>query len=110
SSGGPPELPREPGSRLYLLAGTPHASGPLPPRRSAGGQRFRHDLNFADQRWVLRALLVALDDWVRHGTEPAPSRYPTIARRELVARESGAFPRIPSLPFAEYLPPGWRMD
>ena len=95
------DLPPDPSSRLYLLAGTPHASGPLPPLRSTGSQRFRHDLNFAEQRWVLRALLVALDDWVRLGTEPPPSRYPTIARRELVARETVAFPRIPSLPFAE---------
>ena len=51
------DLPPDPSSRLYLLAGTPHASGPLPPLRDTGGQRFRHDLNFADQRWVLRALL-----------------------------------------------------
>jgi len=104
------DLPPDPSSRLYLLAGTPHASGPLPPLRSTGSQRFRHDLNFAEQRWVLRALLVALDEWVRLGTEPPPSRYPTIARRELVARETVAFPRIPSLPFASYLPPVWRMD
>ena len=59
---------------------------------------------------MLRALLLALDDWVRLGTAPPPSRYPTIARRELVAREDVAFPRVRSLPFAEYLPPVWRMD
>jgi len=104
------DLPPDPSSRLYLLAGTPHASGPLPPLRDTGGQRYRHDLNFAEQRWVLRALLLALDDWIRLGTAPPASRYPTIARRELVAREDVAFPRVRSLPFAEYLPPVWRMD
>ena len=104
------DLPPDPSSRLYLLSGTPHASGPLPPLRDTGSQRFRHDLNFAEQRWALRALLMALDEWVRLGTEPPPSRYPTIARRELVAREQVAFPRVPSLPFAEYLPPVWHMD
>jgi hypothetical protein len=104
------DLPPDPSSRLYLLTGTPHASGPLPPIRNTGAQRFRHDLNFADQRWVLRALLVALDDWIRTGAEPPPSRFPTIARGELVGRESVRLPRVPALPLPEYMPPVWRMD
>jgi hypothetical protein len=95
-----------PTSRLYFLAGTPHASGALPPVK----QQTRHDLNFAEQRWVLRALLVDLDAWVRSGAEPPASRYPTIARRELVPREKVHFPKVPSLPFAEYMPGVWRMD
>ena len=93
-------------SRLYFLSGTPHASGGLPP----SPQQTRHALNFADQKWVLRALLIDLDKWLAAGTEPPPSRYPTIARRQLVPRESVRFPKIPSLPFAEYMPGVWRMD
>jgi hypothetical protein len=93
-------------SRLYFLSGTPHASGPLPLAR----QQTQHALNFAEQRWVLRALLDDLDQWVTSGTEPPPSRYPTVARRELVPREAVRFPTIPSLPFPEYMPGVWRMD
>jgi hypothetical protein len=104
------DLPPDPSSRLYFLTGTPHASGPLPPLRDTGSQQYRHDLNFADQRWVLRALLLDLDDWLRDGTLPPPSRYPTIARGELVPRTGVVFPRLPAMPFAEYLPPVWRMD
>jgi hypothetical protein len=107
---GTKDLPPDPTSRLYFLAGTPHASGPLPPLRDTGSQIYRHNLNFADQRWVMRALLVDLDDWIRSGTEPPPSRYPTIARGELVPRSSVAFPRVPTLSFADYLPAVWRMD
>jgi hypothetical protein len=107
---GTKDLPPDPTSRLYFLAGTPHASGPLPPLRDTGSQIYRHDLNFADQRWVMRALLVDLDDWIRSGTEPPPSRYPTIARGELVPRTSVTFPRVPTLPFADYLPAVWGMD
>jgi len=92
-------------SRLYFLSGTPHASGPLPPTR----QQTRHALNFAQQRWVLRALLIDLDRWLS-GVEPPPSRYPTIARGALVPRERVRFPRVPSLPFADYVPGVWRMD
>jgi hypothetical protein len=103
---GTADVPLAPTSRLYFLAGTPHASGSLPP----APQQTRHALNFADQRWILRALLVNLDDWLRSGTEPPPSRYPKIARGELVPREKVRFPKIPSLPFANYLPGVWRMD
>ena len=107
---GEKDLPPDPSSRLYFLAGTPHASGPLPPLRDTGSQTYRHDLNFAEQRWVLRALLLDLDDWIRAGTEPPPSRYPTRARGELVVRTSVTFPRVPTMPLADYLPPVWRMD
>jgi hypothetical protein len=104
------DVPLDPTSRLYFLTGTPHASGPLPPIRNTGSQQVRQDLNFAQQRWILRALLVDLDDWIRVGTEPPPSRYPTIARHELVARDAVRFPSVPALPFPEYLPAVWRMD
>jgi hypothetical protein len=99
-----------PTSRLYFLAGAAHSSGPQPQRR---GERFRgytNGLNFAEQRWVLRALLLDLEDWVHGGTEPPPSRYPTIASSTLVTRERVRFPRIQALPFADYLPPVFRMN
>ena len=100
------DSPLAPTSRLYFLTGTPHASGGLPP----SPQQTLHPLNFADQRWVLRALLDGLDKWLSAGTEPPPSRYPTIARGQLVPREAVHFPKIPSLPFASYMPGVWRMD
>jgi len=103
---GTADVPLAATSRLYFLAGTPHASGSLPP----AVQRTRHALNFAEQRWVLRALLVALDRWVTSGIEPPPSRYPTVARVELVPREAVRFPQVASMPFAGYMPGVWRMD
>ncbi len=106
NEGGTADAPLAATSRLYFLAGTPHAAGGLPP----APQQTRYALNFADQRWVLRALLVDLDQWVTRGTAPPPSRYPTIARRQLVPREAVRFPKIPSLPFADYMPGVWRMD
>ena len=106
NEGGTADVPLASTSRLYFLAGTPHASGGLPP----APQQTRHALNFADQRWVLRALLIDLDQWLSRGTPPPPSRYPTIAQRQLVPREAVRFPKIPSLPFADYMPGVWRMD
>jgi hypothetical protein len=101
------DVPLAETSRLYFLAGTPHSGGPFPPANVA---TFAHAPNFADQRWVLRALLVDLEAWVRAGTAPPPSQYPTIARHELVAREAVTFPRVAMLPFAGYMPQVWRMD
>ena len=102
-------MPLAPTSRLYFLAGTPHSSGALP---VAGlrSQAFRHFTNFAQQRWVSRALLLDLDAWTRNDTEPPPSQYPTIAKGDLVALPDVRFPRTPSFPFTDYMPQVWRMD
>jgi len=99
-----------PSSRLYFLSGTAHSSGPEPRQRGERFRGYRNGLNFAEQRWVLRALLLDLDAWVRNGTEPPASRYPTVAKGELVSRERVRFPAIQGLPFAQYVPPVFRMN
>jgi hypothetical protein len=93
---------------LYFLAGTPHSSGGLP--LTKGRDQYRHFVNFAQQRWVTRALLLDLDAWVRNDSEPPPSQYPTISKGELVPLESVRFPKAPSFPFTTYMPRVWRMD
>ena len=54
-----------------------------PGQRPARGQGGSGQLpsNPADYRPLLRALLVALDDWVKDGAEPPPSVYPEHRRR-----------------------------
>ena len=102
------DVPLAPTSRLYFIAGTPHAQGPLPPTR--GGEQFKQYVNFAQQRWVQRALLIDLDAWVRRDTAPPPSRYPSISSGNLVPRESVEFPHAPSISLPTYMPSVWRMD
>jgi hypothetical protein len=58
----------------------------------------------------MRALLLDLDAWVTRNTEPPPSRYPTLAAGELVARDRVRFPALTALPFPGYLPPVFRMN
>ena len=94
-------------SRLYFLAGTPHASGALPLIRN---RTFQHFINFAQQRWAARALLLDLDAWTRNESEPPPSQYPSIAKGELVALGDVHFPAAPAFPFVSYMPQVWRMD
>jgi hypothetical protein len=45
----------------------------------------------------IRALLVALLNWVAKGTEPPPSSYSTLAKGTLVAPERVDFPSIPNV-------------
>ncbi|PWU12766.1 MAG: hypothetical protein C5B51_00095 [Terriglobia bacterium] len=93
-------------SRLYFLSGTAHASGPFPPTRA--GRKYY--LNFAEQGWVTRALMLDLDAWIQSGEEPPASRYPTIRKGELVSREAVRFPANPAISFPDYMPEVWRMD
>src|SRR5262245_57111041 len=101
------DVPLAPTSRLYFLAGTPHSAGPIPP---SNGQEFKQYMNFAEQRWAQRALLLDLDAWLRDETDPPPSQYPSIARGDLVPMEAVNFPKTPSMPFVSYMPQVWRMD
>jgi Alpha/beta hydrolase domain len=104
---GTADVPLAGTSRLYFLAGTPHSSGGLP--LTKGRDQYRHFVNFAQQRWVTRALLLDLDDWTR-GTEPPSSQYPMMSKGELVPLDDVRFPKVPSFPFATYMPRVWRMD
>jgi hypothetical protein len=44
---------------------------------------------------AIRALLVALDEWVVSGKEPPPSRVPTLAAGTLVEPDKTGFPAVP---------------
>ena len=53
-----------------------------------------------------RAIFAALVDWVTKGTEPPPSKYPTLAAGDLITPEAydKAFPQIPGQPRPAYQP------
>jgi hypothetical protein len=107
TSDGRGDAPLASTSRLYFLAGTPHAAGGLPRGRPV---QYEHLVNFAEQRWVTRALLLDLDAWTHNETEPPPSQYPSISKGELVPLQNVHFPTTSSLPFTTYMPQVWPMD
>src|SRR5205085_4015633 len=81
--------------RVYAFGGTQHGPAADPPGRGIGDNLH----NPGDYKPFLRALLDALDAWVRDGTAPPPSVYPRIADDMLVdwRRESTGFPAIPGV-------------
>lgn len=98
----------DPNVRLYLVAGAQHLGGTTTERR--GYQNLCNPLN--DRPPILRALLVAMDDWVSRGVPPPDSRYPRISNGTLVSVEEYGkmFPKIPGvqLPKVCYTP--YRLD
>ena len=88
-----------PTARVYLIAGTQHGgrSGTDASPGPCVNPRNPHSATPA-----LRALFVALEEWVRTGTPPPSSRVPSIAQGTAVAAEAVKMPTVPG--FA--LPPG----
>ena len=107
--------------RIYLYSGSQHGAAPFPPERvpgpgagkgptalSAGAGVHRNNPN--DYTWSHRALLIAMDRWVRDGTAPPPSQYPRVADATLVPLAGLKFPAIPGVTVAKSLPLSYRMD
>jgi hypothetical protein len=76
--------------RLYHFAGGPHNIGRFPPMASNGETPD----NPFDDRASMRALIVAMEKWVRDGTAPPPSRYPRLQDGTLVRSVDVAFPAL----------------
>lgn len=92
-------------TRVYFFAGTQHGPGPFPPQEGAGQQRG----NPVDYWWSMRALLLAMDRWVRDGTAPPASNYPHLDAGNLVPAAEIAFPAVPGLQSPATLQPVTRI-
>ena len=80
--------------RGYYLPGTQHGGKAGMPRDPGPCTNPR---NWHDPMPAIRALLIALDEWVANGREPPPSRLPRIDDGTLVPAESVAWPNLSSL-------------
>ncbi|MBM3223078.1 MAG: hypothetical protein FJZ47_04650 [Candidatus Tectomicrobia bacterium] len=80
--------------RVYLMAGTQHGGRA---HMGATAPYALHTRNPHSPSAALRALFVALDQWVTAGIEPPASHVPTIAAGTLVAPSALAFPKIPGV-------------
>ena len=85
------------GARAYLVAGTQHGGrvGLTTARGPCANERNPHNPAPA-----LRALLMALDQWVERGTPPPASNVPSFRDETLVAPASADFPKLPGFEVA----------
>ena len=94
------EIADPPNVRRFLLAGTQH--------RWLKGETANHGIadrqceqltNATHPGVILRALIVALEQWAKDGTMPPDSHVPRIADGTLVTPERLAFPAIPGVSY-----------
>jgi hypothetical protein len=87
--------------RIFAFGGTQHGPAVNPPPRGIADNLN----NPGDYRPQLRALLDALDGWVKDGKEPPPSVYPRIDQKTLVPwdQKSTAFPQIPGVRYPQVI-------
>jgi hypothetical protein len=101
------DIPLPPNVRRYFFPGTTHGGGrggfgtaaPKPPNGCV------LPANPNPESDTMRALTVALIDWVTKGTEPPPSRYPRLDQGQIAPATKAAigFPDIPGAPSPEGL-------
>jgi len=79
-------------SRVYMVAGTQHggrAGATTDPGPNLNPRNPHNPMP------AIRALLVALDEWVVSGKAPPPSRVPTLAAGTLAEPDKTGFPAVP---------------
>ena len=92
--------------RIYQFSGGQHGPAGFPPTRGSG----RNLSSPNDYKWSMRALLVAMDHWVKDGVAPPASIYPRIAGDTLVKPEVVQFPKIPGIEFPKIWHLAYRAD
>ncbi len=103
------DLPDPPNVRHFLFSSFPHSGG----SRQRGKGICQQPRNTLEAEPVLRALLVALDEWVSESKEPPASRVPRRADGTLVEalpREHLGFPAIPGVHYDGLLSTGDLLD
>jgi alpha/beta hydrolase family protein len=79
--------------RVYFIAGTQHSPSRFPSSVNNGQQPD----NPVDYWWTMRALLLAMNKWVKEGAAPPLSQYPRLSDGTLVVAASTKWPAIPSV-------------
>ncbi len=88
------DLVLPPNVRAYFLTGAQHSAAPFPVPAGGQGQQPANPLEYW---WTMRALLVAMTDWVVSGVEPPPSQVPKLADGTLVPVTKLKFPALPGV-------------
>ncbi len=86
------DVPPPENVRYYLHSSTQHG-----PASDTDPGICQHLKNPNRNQETLRALYIALRDWVAEGKEPPPSRYPRLSDGTLVPADEVRFPNVPGV-------------
>jgi hypothetical protein len=103
---GKQDAPPGPDTRIYFFAGSQHGAGSIPPRKVEA----QNAASVIDYRTSMRALLVAMQAWLKDGQEPPASQYPQIGKDQLVTVGALAFPKIVDLQTPRRKREAFRLD
>ena len=92
-------------TRIYYLAGTQHGANARPQRTVT-----QNVPNPADYRFVMRALLTAMNNWITTGAQPPDSQIPHVGKDNLVQVSALNFPKIPGIELPKEPTPVLRLD
>jgi hypothetical protein len=90
--------------RIYFLTGSQHGPARFPSTVTNGQQRD----NPNNYWWTMRALMVAMDKWVRDRVQPPASRYPRLQDGTLVRSADVVFPTLTTVTSPRTLLPSQR--
>jgi hypothetical protein len=96
--------PPAPDTRIYFFTGAQHGPGRWPP----GTDLAKHPANPLDYSYIMRALLMGMHSWLKDGTEPQASLYPSA--KQLVPPELLKFPEIPGVKPPGRIHTAYRVD
>jgi hypothetical protein len=85
-------------TRIYFFPGSRHGAGSLPPRHPEAQNLDSPN----DYSASMRALLIAMQAWLKDGKQPPASVYPQIAKDQLVPVGAYAFPKVPGIATPRY--------
>lgn len=103
---GKADAPPSENTRIYFFAGSQHTVGLIPPRPAAG----QNLTNTNDYRFGLRALVIAMQNWLQDGTAPPASQFPRLARGELTSLSNLRFPSIQGVNVPPHKREAYRLD
>jgi hypothetical protein len=104
---GSKDAPLAANTRLYVMAGGNHGPGSIPPSRSAN---TRYLNNGNDYRWIMRGLMISMQQWLADDVAPPPSVYPRVDRKELATIDQIRFPKLPGIVSPTRLHDVFRLD
>jgi hypothetical protein len=96
--------PPAPDTRIYFFTGAQHGPGRFPPSTT----QAKYPANPNDYRYLMRALLAAMNQWVTEGREPPASSYP--GEEQLTVPANLKFPAIPGVRLPDRAHTAYRVD